>query len=335
MSSSTAGASRSTQIRASAPGKLMLAGEYVVALRGAPALAVAVDRRLTVAVTPESRKSWLVTSPGLGLKDAPLKSVPVLAEVVARLPGIPGGGRIRVTSELGEGPQKPGLGGSAALCAAAFVARWKASGASGPPDREIAIAAHRAAQGGRGSGYDVAAALTGGVTLFHPGQNGSQSRVEPLSWPEGLWGGVFRTGRGANTTELLGRVQAWQLEDAESYEACIEPLAIETEAFTRAFMSGDVRAILDAAAQVQEELAALDRIGELGILGGGQCQLLGAIEDSGAIGRTAGAGGGDCAWALTDDPETLPRVESACAEMGFARLELKLGGHGARLGEDE
>jgi len=329
-----AGASRSTQIRASAPGKLMLAGEYVVALRGSPALAVTVNRRLSVEITPEARKSWLVTSPGLGLKDAPLKSVPVLAEVIARLPGIPSGGRIKVVSELGEGADKPGLGGSAALCAAAFVALWRASGASGEPDREIAIAAHRAAQGGRGSGYDVAAALAGGVTLFEPGRNGSPSHVQAVTWPKGLWGGVFRTGRGAKTTELLARVQSWQAEDPESYEACIEPLAIETEAFTRAFVAGDVATILDAAAQVQEELAALDRIGDLGILDGGQCQLLGAIEDAGAIGRTAGAGGGDCAWALTDDPECLASVERACAEMGFSRLELELGGKGAEVSDE-
>lgn len=329
-----ADAGRTAPIRASAPGKLMLAGEYVVALRGSPALSVTVDRRITVEITPEARKSWLVTSPGLGLKDAPLKSVPVLAEVFARLPGIPSGGRIRVESELGEGPDKPGLGGSAALCAAAFVALWRASGASGEPDREIAIAAHRAAQGGRGSGYDVAAALAGGVTLFQPGRNGSPSEVEAVRWPEGLWGGVFRTGRGARTSELLSRVQAWQGEDPESYEASIEPLAIETEVFARAFVSGDVQAILDAAAQVQEELVALDRIGELGILAGGQCQLLGAIEDAGAIGRTSGAGGGDCAWALTDDPEALAHVERACAEMGFARLDLRIGGLGARVSDE-
>jgi len=312
----------------------MLAGEYVVVERGVGALAVAVHPRLRIEIAAEARKSWLVTSAGLGLREAPLKSVPVLAEVLARVPGVPSGGRIVITSALGEGPQKPGLGGSAALCAAAFVGFWKASGASGPPDLESAIAAHRAAQGGLGSGYDVATCWHGGVALFHPAMNGSAPRVESLRWPGGLFAAVFRTGRGASTRELLQRVQAWREEDCASYESCIEPLAVETEAFTSAFREGDSGRILDAAAQVQEELGLMDRIGELGILGGGQGQLLGAIEDAGAVGRTSGAGGGDCAWALSDDPERLTTVTEACAEMGFQRLALELGGEGTRLGDE-
>lgn len=334
MSTTEASTIGQVAIRASAPGKLMLAGEYVVVERGVPALAVAVDKRMRVEIVPETRRNWVVTSPGLGLRDAPLKSVPVLAEVVARLPGIPSGGRIAIASELGEGPDKPGLGGSAALCAAAFVGLWKVSGAEGPPDLEIAIAAHRAAQGGRGSGYDVATALAGGVTLFRPGTDGARARVEALRWPSGLFAAVFRTGRGADTSELLGRMAAWREEDEPSYESCIEPLALETEAFIAAFAGGDVSRILDAAAQVQEELMTMDRIGELGILGGGQAQVLGIIEDSGAVGRTSGAGGGDCAWALSDDPEVLDRVARAASELGFQRLGVGLCGRGTSLGDD-
>ncbi len=321
-------------IRVSAPGKLMLAGEYVVVERGVAALAVAVDRRMHVEIVPEARRTWLVTSPALGLRDAPLKSVPVLAEVVARIPNIPPGGRITISSELGEGPNKPGLGGSAALCAAAFMGLWKASGATGQPDLELAIAAHRAAQGGRGSGYDVATALQGGVALFHPARPGIAARVERLKWPVGLHAAVFRTGRGADTAEQLARMQTWRDEDDESYEACIEPLAAETEAFISAFLGNDIGRILDTASQVQEELATMDRIGELGILAGGQAQLLGAIEDAGAIARTSGAGGGDCAWALSDDPECLERVTRACAEYGFQQLSVELGGHGTRVGDE-
>lgn len=332
MSTSTASAIGVAATQASAPGKLMLAGEYVVVECGVPALAVAVDRRINVEIAPESRRTWLVTSQGLGLHDAPLKSVPVLAEVVARVNGIPSGGRITVTSQLGEGPNKPGLGGSAALCAAAFTALWQLSGAEGPPSLELAIAAHRAAQGGLGSGYDVATALTGGVTLFHPAADGASARVERLEWPQGLHAAVFQTHQGAQTQELLIRMQAWREEDEESYESCIVPLAAETEAFIKAFSSGDVLQILDGASQVQEELAMMDRIGELGILSGGQAQLLGAIEDAGAIGRTAGAGGGDCAWALSDDPDCLERIAEGAREFGFERLSIGLGEPGTSLG---
>lgn len=322
-------------IRASAPGKLMLAGEYVVIERGVPALAVAVDRRLSVEVVPEAgRRQWLVTSPALALKDAQLKAVPVLAEVVARVPGLPSGGRITVSSQLGEGADKPGLGSSAALCAAALAAFWRLSGASGPPDVHLAIAAHRASQGGRGSGYDVAASVHGGVTLFHPAQGSALPVIERLPWPAGLHAAVFRAGKGSSTVEFLGRMSSWRDEDPESFDACIEPLAAETLGLIGAFREGNVPQILDGLAQVQEELQTMDRIGELGILAGGQCQLLGLIEDAGAIGRTSGAGGGDCAWALTDDPGRLAAVAASAAELGFSRLEVELGGAGLRVGDD-
>ena len=51
-----------TTIRASAPGKLFLLGEYAV-LEGAPAMLTAVDRRVTVQITTSDR--WRVTAVGL------------------------------------------------------------------------------------------------------------------------------------------------------------------------------------------------------------------------------------------------------------------------------
>ncbi len=361
---STPGDGVGASVVASAPGKLMLAGEYVVAERSAPALAIAVDRRLEVevdaldpddgllrSVAPASNSGgkpsallarWVVTSEGMGLVDAPVHHVPVLTEVLARIPGIPPAGRITIRSQLGVGEFKPGLGGSAALCAAAFSALWRISGAVGPPDLDVAIAAHRAAQGGRGSGYDVATAMHGGLVVFHPGQlargrhNATAARIERIAWPEGLYAAAFGTGRSASTTDLLARVETWREEDAESFEACIEPLAAETVTLIDAFRVGEVHRILDAAAQVQEELATMDRIGDLGIMGGGQLQLNGAIEDHGAVGRTAGAGGGDCAWALTDDPDLLVRLTDALKGMGFVRIAPlggPLGGPGVRVGE--
>ena len=139
------------------------------------------------------------------------------------------------------------------------------------------------------------------------------------------------SGAGGSTRELLERVGAWRLDDVDSFEACIDPLAAETDAFIEAFRGGDVARILTQAAQLQEELVFFDRVGELGILPLGPSQLAGAIEDAGAIARTSGAGGGDCMWALSDDPAIIERASDAAAELGFARLDVELAGPGARL----
>ncbi len=317
-------------IQASAPGKLMLAGEYVVATGRTPALSVSVSPRVTVRFVANSALGWRIDAPELGLVGARLDKVPMFAEAVALFPGA-APARVEIRSELGAGPSKPGLGASSAVCVAACHALAAHTRRQVPSLSQV-VGAHRRGQGGVGSGYDVATAMLGGVMVYRPGQGaGTEPFTERLSWPDGLHAAVFYSGFGGSTRELLERVGAWRLDDVDSFEACIDPLAAETLAFIDAFRSGDVSRILTQAAQLQEELAFFDRVGELGVLPTGPCQLAGAIEDAGAIARTSGAGGGDCMWALSDDPAIIERASDAAAELGFARLDVDLGGAGARI----
>ncbi len=55
--------------RASAPGKLVLLGEYAV-LFGAPAVVMAVNRRAVVTVGKAPGEKWVVTAPVLGVDEA-------------------------------------------------------------------------------------------------------------------------------------------------------------------------------------------------------------------------------------------------------------------------
>jgi len=318
-------------IEASAPGKLMLAGEYVVAAGRSPALAVSTELRATVRVRESGAASWVVDAPDLGLTNAFVTDVPVLSEALALFPGIQPG-RIEVTSDLGAGPHKPGLGGSSAVCVAAVHALAAWSGRPVPALADV-IAAHRRAQGGVGSGYDVATAMSGGALVYSSSSfTAGPPLIESAVWPAGLHAAVFYSGRSASTRVQLERVSAWRREDPESYEACIEPLAAETVDFIRVFRTGDVARILRHAAQLQEELAFFDRVGDIGVIPPGPLQLAGVIEDAGAVARTSGAGGGDCMWALSDDPACLERAAVGAAELGFDRLDLTLMGPGATIG---
>jgi phosphomevalonate kinase len=321
-------------IQASAPGKLMLAGEYVVATGRSSALSVSVSLRASVRFIAPSALGWRVDAPELGLVGARLDKVPMFAEAVALFPGA-APARVEIRSELGAGPAKPGLGASSAICVAACHALARHTRRAMPSLAQM-INAHRRGQGGVGSGYDVATALQGGTIVYRPAQTAAaEPQLESLAWPEGLHAAVFYSGFGSSTRALLERVGAWRLDDVDSFEACIEPLAAETGAFIEAFRGGDVSRILTQAAQLQEELAFFDRVGELGILPGGPCQLAGAIEDAGAIARTSGAGGGDCMWALSDDPECIIRATEAAAELGFSAIELDLSGPGASTEDGE
>lgn len=161
---------------ASAPGKLILTGEYAV-LEGAPALVVAVNRRAIARkrVDPHLRPHG--TSPFL---------IAVADEIAARRgatdPATIAAMEIAVDStQFFDGALKLGLGSSAAVTVAATALAL----GSADPDEVFAIAsaAHARAQGPRGtrgSGADIAAAVRGGVIAY------SSAGVERVAWPEGL-----------------------------------------------------------------------------------------------------------------------------------------------------
>ncbi len=318
-------------IRASAPGKLMLAGEYTVADPGGPALAVAIDVRAVVTVEPgpSSSGGWRVTSPALSLVEGDPEEAPVIAAALARVPGLPEGGLIHVDSDLGLGRTKPGLGASAAVCVAVLGALKRAAGVVEPPSVWDVVAAHTEAQHGKGSGYDAATALTGGVALFD--STGPEPSVQQVGWPEGLHAAVLFTGSGASSTHLLQRVAHWKAASPGPMAVHRDRMVEAARALVAAWQRGDVGAILDAAANAQEALTLFDRAGGIGIRAGRHAELLAAIEDAGAAARTAGAGGGDCAWALSDDPERLEAAVAAAEALGFQRLDLRWPAEGLRV----
>jgi phosphomevalonate kinase len=317
-------------VRASAPGKLMLAGEYAVAEGVGPALAVAVDRRVTVVVTLDG-KGWRVTSADLGLEEAEPDEVPVVAAVLGTVDELPAtSGHILIDSALGVGADKPGLGGSAAICVALMGALHHLIGAE-PPTLPELVAAHQAAQGGRGSGYDVATALRGGVVLFEP--SGEAPSTERLPWPAALHRAALFTGQGASTPAMLQRLEQWRTAKPEEAARRFAEMGDAARAFVAAFRNEDLNALLDASAVAQELLIELDRTAHIGVRGGKHAELLSAVEDAGALARSAGAGGGDCVWALSDDPEDIEAAVSEAQALGFERLDVAVSEEGLRVEE--
>ncbi|HTL34189.1 MAG TPA: hypothetical protein VL326_13760 [Kofleriaceae bacterium] len=161
---------------ATAPGKLILTGEYAV-LEGAPALVVAVNRR----VVATRRKAPRGSSPFLiAVADV------IAAKYGAEHPATRAAMEIVVDSTaFYQGTEKLGLGSSAAVTVAATALALAADQRAIPVVDKvevlaIATAAHARAQGergARGSGADIAAAVFGGVLAFQ--------RIAPdqVAWP--------------------------------------------------------------------------------------------------------------------------------------------------------
>lgn len=320
---------------ASAPGKLVLTGEYAV-LDGAPAIVTAVDRRARVTV--EDAAACRVAARGPGIAPAAFTLAPdgipgwdnaaagddyrLLAAVTKTLAEhgpLPDDRPFRLqldTAAFYSGADKLGLGSSAALTVAltAALARYLGRGF----DQGLAFAAHRRLQGGEGSGLDVAAAIAGGVIRYAVGAPPS---VERIGWPAGLEVSFVWTGRSARTTPRVRQYRDWQRFGAAAGLA--GRLAEEAAAAAAVWQAGDCAAVLEATAAWARRLAELDEAAGLGIRSGGHAELARLAETAGVVYKPSGAGGGDIGLAFAGDRERLRSFGAAAERAGFRPLALR------------
>lgn len=174
------------------PGNLLLLGEYIVTLPGGKGLATAIDCWAQLTIGPASslsihslfegkRTSW---APGNSLIDAVL----TVFETVAPIPSI----EVAIDTSDFAYPDgvKKGFGSSAAVAVGLTAALWIFAFRKPPSPHELfplALRAHRAFQGGRGSGYDVAASLFGGVGLFTGGELPQWQPCPQAAWWDHLF----------------------------------------------------------------------------------------------------------------------------------------------------
>jgi phosphomevalonate kinase len=294
---------------ASAPGKLLVSGAYAV-LVGAPALVSAVDRR---ALADASRTPELLTDEVRaaielgGLERAPWFDASALR-----------------TSEGGVS-RKLGLGSSAAILAASLGAVCTDSDhlrASLPAIFELALRAHRRAQGG-GSGVDVAASVFGGTLRCRLGP-GDDLSVEPQELPRGAEATVFAYGESSSTRELLAKVRALREARASEHDALLDRAAQASE---QAVTATNLGTFLDALAAQLDALEALGHAAGASIVLPSLRRLASLAAREGAVLGTAGAGGGDLALLVGPRPPS-PELLEAARELGWTPTDLRLGGPG-------
>jgi phosphomevalonate kinase len=164
-------------VLASAPGKVVLCGEYAV-LDGAAAVSMAVNRRATVRVSDFDGDSHRVAAPGYSSLEGRFASNGVtvdwlqgeyefrIVDAVWRTLGRTGHGTLSIELDTrafldGVSGSKIGIGSSAALTVALTAALSESSDVLDP-----AIRAHSIFQQGVGSGVDIATAVSGGLIEY-------------------------------------------------------------------------------------------------------------------------------------------------------------------------
>ena len=300
-----------TFIACSAPGKLFLGGEYAV-LNGAQAVVTAVDRRVR-AVTSDQREHQ---SPILKVVSEHVARF--LENECAKSISLP---PIQARSHSFQiGGQKIGLGSSAAVSAAATGLLFELVGLSVEDNRrnilEQAIVAHTAAQGGRGSGADVAAAVQGGTLIFS--MDGTVERVYlDTVHLVPVW-----SGKSASTRELIKKIDAFRDSDRSGHRDCFDELEKQAAQLAEAFRQKDPLKIIDATKLYGKSMDRLGRASGAPIVTKKHALVANLASSLGGSAKPSGAGGGDAAVAVFNDREAAAQFRTVCLRYELIPLEL-------------
>lgn len=351
-------------ITASAPGKLVLLGEYAV-LEGAPAISMAVNRRAIARLTPRLGARCEAVAPDVvagrvpfvigdrGLPDwreagddaAKLALIDqVLRGLAAEHLGASPGRGFRLELDtgaffdtVGSEKLKLGLGSSAALTvglATALVAN--AGRGAAAANRRVwlqrLLMLHRKFQGGQGSGVDVATSLIGGVISYQLTEGGMHPIARDVAWPERLRRLYVWSGRSASTPKLLSVLRDWQAGHPAEFAALMGELTAIAEAAVNAIARGDAASLAEAAAAYADGLQALGTASGVTIYSEEHTRIGRIAADCGVVYKPCGAGGGDVGVVLAlDDVERLEACRQRLLESGFASVPLAVDDTGLKL----
>ncbi len=323
-------------VQATAPGKIVLCGEYAV-LEGAPAVAMAVDRRARVSVTDSAGPGHTVIAPGhtdregrFTMEDGRFSWLrngdpfPLLAALM-RATGrdLPGCTAITLDTRsfyAADSGEKLGIGGSAALAAALAAVIRTLSGCE-VSAFDLALAAHRELQHGVGSGIDVACSIHGGLLEYCMGRG----RTAALRWPVGLSFAVFFSGRSADTAAKLQKLTAADRTGSSSR------LAAAAERAAAAWRSASVPEILTETRGYVDALQRFSVDRRLGVFEAGHDVLVRAADEAAVVYKPCGAGGGDIGIALSDNTRQLAEFAERVAVARFRPQRLALDPAGVKL----
>jgi phosphomevalonate kinase len=309
----------------SAPGKVFLVGEYAV-LDGGTAVVAAVDRRARGRFVPGSAPSTPLVA----------EAIRAVGEYLAPSgPAVPAGAPEIDSSALSAEGGKLGLGSSAAAAVVAVGALLEAAGREAGGDRALAFRladrAHRAVQGGRGSGGDVAAAVFGGVIAYRRAADGAPVVRTLGSAPGELV--VFSAGAPRSTVTSIRDVEALAARDRDRYEDRLREISAATADFLLAWDALDGGAVVAAVDRAGRALGALGESAEMEIWTDATRAAAKLARELGGAAKPSGAGGGDVGTAFFADAEAAQAFRRRAPRIGVEALDILIGARGLTRGD--
>jgi phosphomevalonate kinase len=326
-------------VSASAPGKVVLLGEYVV-LDGGSSLVMAVDRRCRAELSRSSsdvcRLRMLMPDPEI-VEFAPGEPsgsalIDTLKNVADLGPPWPVWSGSLDSSEFFANGLKLGLGSSASALVAFAGAAWTAAGKPGQPGLSELIHCHRAFQGGSGSGIDVAAAWSGGVVEFRLDAD-SEGQIGSVRLPKSVgFAGIF-AGGSASTPGLVGRYRQWADSGSAQAIALCKRLIAVAEGGCAAVNDGDGMAFVAAIEEYGRCLQELGHAMGVDLVTSAHRQIGDLAAEMGLAYKVSGAGGGDVGIACGLDEDALRVFSDRASNSGFHVVPLNVDEQGLRVKE--
>lgn len=319
------------KVTASAPGKLMLFGEHSV-VYGHPCLVTAVDQRLTVTVESNGKNIFSLKAPDLGLtaysktvKDLgkkPPKSVRFVETLYKIfLEKYPQQETIKVTTRS-DFSSLFGFGSSSAVSVAFAKALTTFYGVS-LSKKELFNLCYQAviAVQGVGSGFDLAAAIWGGTIYYiPPAKVIKEIKLENLPFVVGY------TGIKADTPTLIRMVAELKKNQPSKVETIFQQISQIVEQAKKALEKPLNFNQLGKLIQQNQIL-----LKEMQVSSQELDNLIQASQQAGAYGaKLAGAGGGDCMFALVNEAERR-KVERNIEKADGCIMSVKLNAPGVKL----
>ena len=317
-----------TPVQASAPGKLVLSGEYAV-LAGAPAVVAAIDRRVCCRIDAREAGGWAFHSRGF---DATSRHRP---DALPHMPGDPGTLVRHAIRGLGldtgtlpehlgiEIDSRPcyhdgaklGLGSSAAAVVAVAGAMARIAGRDCTLPQALAI--HHDLQGGSGSGLDVAAAFRGGVIRYQAGE------ARPLRWSSSIRAVFVYVGWSTETREFVRRFNDWRRGD--------DPPELRRLVECARAVADARNSLLEPLAEYVDALDALDRAARIGIFSEAHRAAMKLGRRHHVLYKPCGAGGGDMGVALSKDADAVDAFRIAVTGAGLHVVSAAIDPDGLRV----
>jgi phosphomevalonate kinase len=327
---------------ASAPGKIVLCGEYAV-LAGAPAILTAVDRRARVVVETTGANEHVLIAPGL--VDEALRfhrdtggnyswsgdRYRLVEEVLEACGGLPAKSlSMHLDTQAFRDPEsgrKLGLGSSAAL-ATALVAALDALFQTGLDVQKTAAGAHRNYQSGTGSGADIAASLPAApyAETSDTPQNG-RPRVRAIRWPAGLEYRVLWSGRASDTATKLRKLEARKALRCKSADALAASAAVVSDLWD----TSSANAVLAALRIYVKDLQYFSADQDVGIFDAGHRELVAPAESMELVYKPCGAGGGDIGVVFGANAAALNAFCAHASGSGFMCLDMAVSARGVSI----